>query len=146
MQETVIYNPVFSGTQYEYHECSQCMKSIDLMEYSGRVKQIKYCPFCGKEIVRYGTPIFKKNPSFKWLEKYKNILNYADQILEYEIHCKLSKEQQNELIKKCKFGIEYFGSPIMWNSNYNTCKIIEEVCYRKLHYTSLKKLKNKFEA
>lgn len=144
MQETTIYNPVFTNTQYEYHECYECKKNINLMKY-GKVKQIKYCPFCGKEIVRYGTPIFKKLPTFKWLEKYNEILEYADKKLEYEIRCKLTDEQINELIEKCNFGMEYFGSPLFWNDKYNTCKIVKDICYRKIHYTRLKKIREKFE-
>ena len=107
-------------------------------------ENIKYCPFCGKKVIRYAKPRYEEQPNFDWMEKFEKILNTANKRIEYEIFCNMGDKEQKELIDKAEFGIEYFGSSLFWHDNTNICRIIKEVAYRKPHYSYIKKIKKEF--
>lgn len=146
--EDVILTPIYNGTSYKHHECSNCKKEI-YFEESILVpfrfeEKIKYCPFCGRKVIRYGKPRYEELPNWDWMDKFKEILDNTDEKIEYEIFCKMNREEQKELIEKAEYGIEYFGSSSDWNDNTNICKIVRDVAYRKPHHSYIKKLENQF--
>lgn len=120
--EMVILTPMYEGEVYKYHECSNCKKEIyfeeDMFQPFHFEENIKYCPFCGKEIIRYAKPKFIEEINWDWLDEYQSIVEKMYRQLEYKIYCKLDKEQIYELEKKAERGIEYFGQD-RWSFPYS---------------------------
>lgn len=147
-KETVILTPVYKNIIYQYHECSNCKEKIyfdeDIYSPCHFKEDIKYCPFCGNEVIRYAKPKYEETPDWSWMDTFRNILNEAERKIEYEIFCRMNKEEKSKLIDKSEFGIEYFGNSTYWNSNANICEIVKETAYRKPHYTYTKKLESEF--
>lgn len=148
--EMVILTPMYKGEVYKYHECSNCKKEIyfeeDIFQPFHFEEKIKYCPFCGKEIIRYAKPKFIEEINWEWLDEYQSVTEKMYRELEYKIHCKLSREQINELIEKAKRGIEYFGQD-RWAFPYSkgtTCDLIQKIAQTKVHYTEKQKLEKEF--
>ncbi len=110
--EDVVLTPIYKETIYQYHLCSNCNKKLyleeDIFVPLRFEEKIKFCPYCGKEIIRYANPKYIKEPNFDWLEKYTEIIKNACEKIEYEIYCKNSEEERRELINKAEFGMEYF--------------------------------------
>ena len=147
--EPVILTPIYKGTIYKYHRCSNCEGKIyfeeDYCIPFHFEENIKYCPFCGKEVIRYAKPEYEEKPNWDWMDKFKKVLDEAEDKIMYELFCKMNREERNELIDKTNFGIEYFGSPIFWNDNTNLCRIVKQLAHRKPHYTEINKIKKKVE-
>lgn len=147
--EDVILTPIYNGTIYKYHRCSNCNEKIylekDIWNPFYFDEDIKYCPFCGGKIIRYAKPKFEEEPSWDWTDKFKKILDEAENKIIYELFCKMNREERNQLIDKANFGIEYFGSSIFWNDNTSVCRIVKELAHRKPHYTEINKIKKKVE-
>lgn len=147
--EGTILTPIYKDNIYQHHVCSNCNHELyfeeDLFVPLRFKEKITFCPYCGKEIIRYAEPKFIEGPDFNWIEKFQEILEYADRKMEYEIFCKMDKEQQKELIEKAEFGKEYFGYSILWTDKSNVCEIVKEIAYRKPHYSYINKLKNEFK-
>lgn len=148
MEDTIL-TPIYKDTIYQYHICSNCNKKLyfeeDIFVPLQFKEKIKFCPYCGKEIIRYAKPKYIKEPNFDWLEKYVEIVKNSCERIEYEIYCKNSKEEIRELIDKAEFGIEYFGDYGFLYDEKNVCRIIKQLGISKKHYTEINKLKRKFE-
>ena len=142
--EDVILTPIYKNMVYQYHLCSNCNNKMyfeeDLFVPLRFDEKINFCPYCGKEIIRYAEAKYIEEPNFDWMDKFKNILDYAYRKIEYEIFYKMNKEEQRDLIDKAEFGREYFGSSILWNDNKNVCEIVKEIAHRKPHYSYINKL------
>ena len=71
--EYVILTPVYKKDNYQYHECSCCKAKIYIQESSFTPfyfkEIIKYCPFCGNRVIRYGNPIFEEEIDWSWLKE-----------------------------------------------------------------------------
>ena len=146
----VILTPMYKGEIYKYHECSNCKKEIyfeeDIFQPFHFEENIKYCPFCGKEVIRYSEPKFIVEINWNWLDEYKTVVEKMYKELEYKIYCKLDKEQIDELKEKSERGIEYFGRD-KWSfpySNGTISEIIHQITTTKLHYTEKRKLEKEF--
>lgn len=146
----VILTPMYKGEVYKYHECSNCKKEIyfkeDMFQPFHFEENIKYCPFCGKEIIRYAKPKFIEEIKWDWLEEYQSVVEKMYRELEYEIYCKLDKEQIRELRGKAERGIEYFRKdtlPFPYNSR-TICDIVYEITSSKVHYSEKQKLEKEF--
>ena len=133
ISEGVILTPMYRGEVYKYHECSNCKKEIyfeeDICKPFHFEKNIKYCPFCGREVVRYAEPKFIEEINWNWLDEYNSVVEKMYRELEYKIYCKLDKEQIDELEEKSARGIEYFGLD-RWAfpySNGTICDIIHGI-------------------
>lgn len=147
--EDVVLIPIYKDTIYQYHLCSNCNKRIYLEENIFVPlrfdEKIKFCPYCGKEIIRYTEPRYIENPNFEWLEKYIEIMKNTYERIEYEIYCKNTEEQRKDLIDKAEFGIQYFTDYDLLYSEKNVCEIIRDIGIHKKHYTEKNKLRKKFE-
>ena len=148
--EMVILTPMYKGEVYKYHECSNCKKEIyfeeDMLQPFHFEENIKYCPFCGKKVIRYADPKFIEEISWNWLDEYKTIVEKMYRELEYKIYCKLNKEQIDELEEKVERGIEYFGQDrgSFPYSNGIICEMIHQITRTKVHYTEKRKLEKEF--
>lgn len=147
--EDVILTPIYRGITYEYHECSKCRGKIyfeeDICIPFHFEENIKYCPFCGRKVVRYANPKYEELPNWDWMDRFEEILEEANKKIEYEIFCKMNNDERRQLIDKAGFGETYFGSCLYWHDNASVCRIIKEIALRKPHYSYIKKLRSKFE-
>lgn len=150
-QEYIILTPIYKKNNYQYHECSNCKSKI-YMEESCLTpfyfkENIKYCPFCGKEIIRYGKPKFEEEIDWTWLDDYRDLFYKFDDYLQYKIHCKMTYNEQQELKNNTKLGIEYFKDRgIGFISNENICNYLYKIANYNLHYSTKKKLEKAFES
>lgn len=148
--EVAILIPMYKGERYKYHECSNCKKEIyleeDIFQPFHFEENIKYCPFCGKEIIRYAEPQFIEEIKWDWLEEYQSVVEKMYRELQYKIYCKLDKEQKRELREKAKRGIEYFRKDTLpFPYNHRTiCDIVYEITTSKVLYSEKQKLEKEF--
>lgn len=148
--EDIILTPIYKGIVYQYHECSNCKREI-YFEESMFVpfhfeEKIKYCPFCGKKVIRYAKPKYVEEIDWSWIEEYEKIIENTYELLEYKIHCKKGREEINELRDKARAGEEYFGNyGNDFTGRRNVCSVIYNITREKLHYTTKNKLEQKFK-
>ena len=149
-QESCILTPVYRANNYQYHECSNCKSKI-YMEESYLTpfyfkENIKYCPFCGKQIIRYGKPKFEEEIDWTCLDEYRVLFYKLDDYLQYKIHCKMTYNEQQELKNKTKLGKEYFKDRgIGFLSNENICSYLYHIANYNLHHSTKRKLEREFE-
>lgn len=150
MKEDVVLTPIYSSDIYKYHECSNCKKEIyieeDIFKPFYFKENIKFCPFCGGKVVRYAKPKYITEINWSWLEAYNEIIEKTYEFLQYKIHCNMTDKEIKELEQKSAVGEEYFKSD-SWQfpySNSITCKIVNQIAREKLHYTTKRKLENKY--
>lgn len=148
--ETVVLTPIYKGEIYKYHECSNCKKEIyfeeDIFQPFHFDENIKYCPFCGKEIIRYAKPKFIEEINWNWLEEFSTVVEKMYRELQYKIHCELNKEQIKELEEKAERGIEFFKQD-KWSFPYSKgtiCDMIYQITREKVHYTKIQRLEKEF--
>lgn len=148
--EDIILTPIYNKEIYQYHECSNCKKEIYLEEDMFKPfyfkENIKFCPFCGGQIIRYAKPKYIEEINWNWIREYSEIIEKTYNFFKYKIHCNLTKEQIKNLEEKSTIGEEYFkGDKWMFPySNEITCKIINQVAREKIHYTDKQKLEKEF--
>ena len=115
MEEDIVLTPIYKSTIYLYHECSNCKKEIYLEEDTFKPfyfkENIKFCPFCGRKVIRYAEPKYITEIDWSWIEEYNAIIEKAYRFLEYKIHCKMTGKQIKELKEKS------------WNSVFSLEKI-----------------------
>lgn len=149
MSNDVILTPIYEGLAYQYHQCSNCKGKIyfeeDICNPFHFEEKIKYCPFCGNKVIRYAKPEYIELPNWDWLEEFDEIINKTYRYLEYKIHCKMNREQIQELIDKAEYGEVYFGKDDCLISNGYICNLIHYIAIQKPHYSTINKLKAEFE-
>lgn len=146
--EGTILTPIYKDNIYQHHVCSNCNHEMyfeeDLFVPLRFNEKIKYCPYCGKEIIRYAEPKYIEKPDFKWLEKYIDIVKNTSERIEYEIYCKNTEEERKELIERAEFGIQYFTDYDLLYCQKHVCEIIKNLGSHKIHYSEKNKLREKF--
>ena len=148
--EDAILTPIYKGKTYKYHECSNCKKEIyfkeEIFEPFHFEEKIKFCPFCGRQVIRYAEPRFIEEIDWSWLDEYNAIIEKMYRELEYKIHCEMDKEQIKELEDNVEKGKEYFkdGESFPYSNNI-TCRILYGITRKKLHYTDKQKLEKEFK-
>lgn len=140
--ESVIITPKYYGRRYDGHFCSGCGNSfiVDVDYYFhditfANTDNMKFCPFCGKPIIRFAEPEFIEPIDFSLLEPLEDWFRAKTEELNYLLYCKHTEEQRDEIeallsFRNCK-GIIH--------------KMIGEEIGYKLHYTTIRKLKSKYE-
>ena len=132
-----IFKPVFKGAAYQGHECSECKKRIEFSHISALGfydMDIRYCPYCGKDIVRFDeTPKFEEPLDTSVLEPMREVINEAHDRINWIYWCCFSNEQQN----KCKILFEF-------SSEYPSIRKIKDIVSGKPHHTQITKLNNRF--
>ena len=72
-KQTAVMTPVFEGTQYVHHICSECKGTIELRQscyggvsfyeiFGAKSEKIKFCPLCVSEIIRFSDKPIYENP------------------------------------------------------------------------------------
>lgn len=96
-----IFTPVFDGTNYKHHQCSECGAKLNFEQTPwGGVsfygcENIRFCPNCGKPIVRFSKqPIFEQQIDWSPLDSFIDLrLEYEEKVKWY-FFCKLTDAER----------------------------------------------------
>lgn len=112
----VIFTPVFTGTDYLHHVCSECKHEITMEQscwggvYFGPTSSIKFCPHCGNPVVRFSNePIFVNDIDFEPLRPFWSLK------MEFERKCRwmyfyhISDERREKIDELLPFANENSG-------------------------------------
>lgn len=137
---SAIFTPVFRKTAYLYHECSECGKQFDLQEdgimhISFYYDDLKFCPYCGKEIIRFDNdnPKYLVEPDMSKIEPLIEVFREAEEHIKYIFWCVFTEKQR----KECK---ELFKCV----DNFMYSEIIKSALYYTPHHSKIKKLNAKY--
>ena len=143
---TSIMTPVFSGTRYLHHVCSECSGEIKFEQaYNGgtyfyaiscgKCDQVRYCPLCGAEIIRFSDkPIYETPIDLKPLDIFAELRSEYVRKAKWLYHCYISEEHRDKiealepLIKKSEVSAYYLEALELaqtakgWGISYQTRK------------------------
>lgn len=108
--DDVIYTPVYRGTRYLHHECSECKYHVKMQEsvlaplYFG--DSFKFCPECGRPVVRFANiPKFEEEFNRAIFFRLEELDKEHKDKLDYYCRVVLHKDEFDFLIKQCKFAV-----------------------------------------
>lgn len=104
-----VMTPVFDGTRYRHHICSECKGKIELTQscYGGvsfyelegyQCAKIKFCPNCGAEIIRFSEkPIYESPIDFSPLTVFMHLeWEYKDKA-RWLYFCYINEEHRKKI-------------------------------------------------
>lgn len=109
--KTTIFTPIFEGTRYLHHVCSECEGEIKFEQsiwggvqfyeiYGGSCEKMKFCPLCGAEIIRFSDkPIYKKPLDLKPLNIFADLHREYECKAKWLYNCYISDEHRNKIDK-----------------------------------------------
>lgn len=124
-QECSVMTPVFKGTSYLHHICSECKGEIKFEQniyggvsfYSislGECAKMKFCPLCGKEIIRFSDKaIYIKPIDIKPLDVFAKLHSEYERKAKWLYHCYISEAHRDKvdalipLIEKGEISVYY---------------------------------------
>ena len=125
MKNDVIFTPVFEGTRYLHHVCSECGGEIEFNQhYCGGVsfyeihgvksEKMRFCPLCGGEIVRFSDkPTYLKPISLAPLNVFAELHREFERKAKWLYHCYISDDHRDKvdalipLLKSGEIGVYY---------------------------------------
>lgn len=142
----VIFRPVFKGTSYQYHICSECNAELKFTQISwGGIsfygcEKIRYCPNCGKPIIRFSQkPIFEQEIDWSPLEAFIKLrIDYENKV-EWLFWCKLSPNERDVINMITEFSESASGYDRIVIDN------IKVAARFKPSWQSMRKLEQRFE-
>ena len=145
----VIFTPIYRGTRYLYHECSECNYHVRMSESIGCYlyfgENFKFCPNCGKPVIRFANlPKFLEEFPRVEFEKIEQLYDEYKTRLDYYLRITLTQEEFEELKQKCQFAVAlrkngdmtYVSPSVELVANMNT---------KKWNHWEIKKLREKVE-
>lgn len=109
-KQTAIMTPVFDGTRYLHHVCSECKGEIKLtqssfgtiyfyeLELGGKCKNIKFCPLCGSEIIRFSDKaIYEKPLDLTPLDIFGDLHREYERKAKWLYHCYISDKHRDQI-------------------------------------------------
>lgn len=108
-QEFCIMTPVFEGTSYRHHICSECKGTIKFEQncfggvsfYTisfGKCELMKFCPLCGKEIIKFSNDaIYEKPIDLKPLDIFAKLHSEYERKAKWLYHCYLSEAHRDKI-------------------------------------------------
>lgn len=108
-KQTAVMTPVFEGTQYVHHICSECKGTIKLRQscyggvsfygiFDARSEEIKFCPLCGSEIIRFSDkPIYEKPIDLTPLDVFGALHREYERKARWLYHCYISDSHRNKI-------------------------------------------------
>ena len=108
-KQTAIMTPVFEGTRYMHHLCSECGGTLKFEQscYGGtffyaisgtQCEKMKFCPLCGAEIIRFSDKaIFEKPIDLSPLDIFKKLHLEFERKARWLYHCYISDEHREKL-------------------------------------------------
>lgn len=124
-EQTSIMTPVFEGTRYLHHVCSECNGTLKFEQsiWGGvsfyaidgiKCKKIKFCPLCSAEIIRFSDkPIYEKPIDLKPLNIFAELYSEYERKAKWLYWCYISEEHRQKidaiipLIKKGEVSVYY---------------------------------------
>ena len=124
-KQTSIMTPVFEGTRYLHHVCSECKGTLKFEQsiWGGvsfyaidgiKCEKIKFCPLCGAEIIRFSDkPIYEKPIDLKPLNIFAELHREYERKAKWLYNCYISEEHRQKidaiisLIKKGEVSVYY---------------------------------------
>ncbi len=107
--KTTIITPVFEGTRYLHHVCSECEGEIKFeqsiwggVQFYGILgitcDTVKFCPLCGAEIIRFSEkPIYKKPLDLKPLDVFAELHREYERKAKWLYNCYISDEHRDKI-------------------------------------------------
>jgi predicted RNA-binding Zn-ribbon protein involved in translation (DUF1610 family) len=108
-EQTAVMTPVFSGTSYIHHLCSECGGQIKFRQscYGGvnfyeicgvRSDIVKFCPLCGAEIVRFSSnPIYESAVDLSPLDVFAKLHREYERKAHWLYHCYISDSHRDAI-------------------------------------------------
>ena len=108
-QECSVMTPVFEGTRYLHHICSECKGTIKFQQscYGGvsfyeihgvKSESVKFCPLCGAEVVRFSDkPIYEEPIDLSPLDVFAKLHREYDRKAHWLYHCYISEAHQEKI-------------------------------------------------
>lgn len=108
-QEFSIMTPVFEGTSYRHHICSECKGTIKFEQnrFGGvsfytisleKCELMKFCPLCGKEIIKFSNDaIYEKPIDLKPLDIFAKLHSEYERKAKWLYHCYLSEAHRDKI-------------------------------------------------
>lgn len=121
----VIFTPVFTGTRYKHHVCSECGYEIRLDQscYGGVYfpygkEGFRFCPGCGGPVVRFSdTAIFEEALDYEPLRPFYELYEEYERKCQWMYHIRIPEEQREKVEKLIPFARDCTGWPkIAYNS------------------------------
>lgn len=104
-----IMTPVFDGTRYQHHVCSECRGEIKLTQscYGGvsfyelegyQCAKIKFCPQCGSEVIRFSDkPIYETPLDLSPLDVFSKLRREYEHKAVWLYYCYISESHRKQL-------------------------------------------------
>lgn len=108
-KQTSIMTPVFKGTRYLHHVCSECKGTLKFEQsiYGGvsfyqihgtKCEKIKFCPICGAEIIRFSDKaIYEKPIDLKPIEIFAELHHEYERKAKWLYHCYISEAHREKI-------------------------------------------------
>ena len=108
-KQTAVMTPVFSGTRYVHHLCSECGGHIKFEQscYGGcsfyeikgiKSDVVKFCPLCGTEIVRFSDkPIYEDPIDLSPLNIFGELHREYERKAHWLYHCYISDKHREKI-------------------------------------------------
>ena len=113
----VIFTPVFTGTRYKHHVCSECGYEIRLDQscYGGVYfpygqEGFRFCPGCGRPVVRFSdTAIFEEQLDYEPLRPFYDLYEEYERKCQWMYHVRIPEEQREKVEKLIPFARDSTG-------------------------------------
>ena len=145
-KDEIIFTPVFAGTRYKHHACSECGYEIILEQsvYGGVYfpygkEGFRFCPGCGRPVIRFGnTPIFEEEIDYEPLRPFWDLCEEYERKCQWMYHLHIQEEQREKVNELLAFAQSSTG----WvKKAYNAVALAKKY---DMNWRKLKKLQDEF--
>lgn len=153
-KQTAIMTPVFDGTRYKHHVCSECKGEINLtqscygtvrfyeLNAEGECAKIKFCPLCGAEVIRFShKAIYEKPLDLTPLDIFGDLHREYERKAKWLYHCYISGKHRDQIDALVPL-IEKGDVAVYYQDAIDLAKKGDG--YFKVSSTALKKLRKEF--
>ena len=127
-KQMTIMTPVFKGTRYSHHVCSECNGQLEFEQscYGGvsfyeikgvKSEEVKFCPRCGTEIIRFADkPIYEDPIDLSPLDVFAELHREYERKARWLYHCFINEEHRQKiealipLIQKDEVSVYYLDA------------------------------------
>ncbi len=145
METDVIFTPVFRDTKYLHHICSECGHKITLEQsvwggvWFGDAEEIKFCPHCGKPVVRFAEKaIFETPIDYEPLRPFFEAHEEYERKCRWLFHCYISDKRRKKIQAIMPFAKENSGWVLI------ASKAVQSAVRYTTDWRKIKKLKAEF--
>lgn len=152
LKQTAIFTPVFDGTRYSHHICSECNGTFRFEQsiyggayfYGASQDTMKFCPLCGSEIIRFSDkPIYETPLDLAPLDIFIDLYRECERKTKWLYYCYISEEHR----EKIDALIPLINKNDFPKFVYKAANLVSDgktIYSRKLTATAIKHLKHEF--